>query len=103
MNKQRRQEISKIVYWLEKIEKIEDKPLLKTLTNNLENVLSDEEDMFNNIPENLLNSLRASDSEESIDAMNEAIDLLNQAMDEEDVEEFTTKIEEAIIELEVIV
>lgn len=102
MNKERRKEIKRIINWLEKIEKFEDKPLLETMTKNLENVMSEEQDMYDNIPENLQNSIRAMDSEEAIDSMGEALDLLYQAMDEENVDEFTTKIEEAVIELEVI-
>jgi flagellar biosynthesis chaperone FliJ len=68
MNKNRRQQLRK---WLEDIEAIK---------NELENICSDEEEYFENMPENLQNSIRGTDSEEAIERMNEAVDSLDEAI-----------------------
>ena len=68
MNKTRRQQLRK---WLEDIEEIK---------NKLENICSDEEDYYDQIPENLQSGQRACDSEEAIDQMNGAIDALDEAI-----------------------
>ena len=44
--------------------------------NLLEDVLYDEEDAYDNIPENLQGSWRAMESEDAIDTLNDASDLL---------------------------
>jgi flagellar biosynthesis chaperone FliJ len=68
MNKNRRQQLRK---WLEDIEAIK---------NELENIMDDEQDYYDQIPENLQGGQRACDSEEAIDQMNEAIDALDEAI-----------------------
>ena len=64
----------------------------------LEDVLYAEEDAYDNIPENLQGSWRAEESEEAIDALNDAIDLLTDLQSAEDVDEDESedKIQEAI-------
>ena len=64
----------------------------------LEDVLYAEEDAYDNIPENLQGSWRAMDSEEAIDALNDAIELLTdiQSIDSADEDEVEDKIQEAI-------
>ena len=52
------------------------------LRNELENICSDEQECFDNMPENLQGSIRGMDAEEAIDKMNEAIEYLNNAIDE---------------------
>lgn len=69
MNKQRRNKIKNNINALEIIK------------SNLEDILSEEEDYFNNMPENLQGSMRGEDSEEAIDALTEAIDLINECID----------------------
>ena len=64
MNKKRREQISNIVAQLQNI------------SNELSDVLSDEEMVFDNMPENLQGSIRGTESEEAIDIMSEAIDSL---------------------------
>ena len=44
----------------------------------LESVLYDEEDAYDNTPENLQGSWRAMESEDAIDALNEAIDAITE-------------------------
>ena len=68
MNKQRRKEIQKNIQ------------LLEEAKNNLENILSDEQDYFDNMPENLQGSIRGEDSEEAIDVLQEAIDAIDECM-----------------------
>ena len=70
MNKERRKKISIII---KEIEQVKDR---------LQEVLSEEESVFDNMPENLQCSMRGEESEESIDYMNEAIDALDNALEQ---------------------
>lgn len=87
MNKNRRKElmewVSKAEVWAAQGEE---------LKNELENICSDEEDYFDNMPENLQGSQRGMDAEEAIDAMNEAIDCMGNAI--ESAEEAASCIED---------
>ena len=58
---------------------------LKELVNDLQSVLDDEQDYFDNIPENLQYSQRAMDSEEVIDLMEQVIESLEDAMENLDM------------------
>ena len=69
MNKERRGQIRKI------IAKIEDAKM------SLEEVCSDEEYAYDNMPENLQSSLRGETSENAIDQMGGAVELLEQVLD----------------------
>lgn len=69
MNRERRKQLTKIS---EDIDAIRD---------NLENILADEEDYHDNIPENLQYSQRAGDSENAIELMNDAIECMNEAIE----------------------
>jgi hypothetical protein len=51
------------------------------LKDVLENICSDEQDCFDNMPENLQGSQRGMDAEEAIDAMNEAIESMGNAIE----------------------
>ncbi len=62
MNKQRKAEIKKIALRLQGINK------------DLQKILDDEQDYYDNIPENLQSSSRADDSEEAIDQLTEAVE-----------------------------
>lgn len=64
MNKNRRKEIREQIKSLEIIK------------GKLESILSDEENYFENMPENLQGSMRGEQSEEVIDIMYEVIDTL---------------------------
>lgn len=70
MNKERR---IKILNVIKEIEQIKDK---------LQEVLNEEETVFDNMPENLQCSMRGEESEESIDYMNDAIDALDNAIEQ---------------------
>lgn len=70
MNKERRTKISKII---ERIESIK---------SDLESVLADEENAFENMPENLQCSMRGEESEAAIDCMEDAIETLDSAIEQ---------------------
>ena len=76
MNKNRRNElmewVKKADAWITQGEELKSK---------LENICSDEQDYFDNMPENLQSSMRAMDAEEAIDAMNEAIASMDSAIE----------------------
>ena len=99
MNKARRKKIQKAIDMLEMGNDVDQALAI------LEDVLYAEEDAYDNIPENLQGSWRAEESEEAIDALNDAIDLLTELQSAEDVDEDESedKIQEAIGCLEEIV
>ena len=99
MNKARRKKIQKAIDMLEMGDSVEQALAI------LEDVLYAEEDAYDNIPENLQSSWRAEESEEAIDALNDAIDLLTdlQSSEDADKDETEDKIQEAIGCLEEIV
>ena len=86
MNKNRRKElmewVSKVEAWAAQGEELKDE---------LENICSEEEDYFDNIPENLQSSQRAMDAEDAIDTMNEAAEYMGNAI--EAAEEAVSRIE----------
>ena len=69
MNKNRRKEININI------------ESLGVIKSNLESILSDEEDYFDNMPENLQGSIRGEDSENAIDLLSEAIDSIEEIID----------------------
>ena len=68
MNKERRRQLSE---WSRRAEE---------LKNDLENIMYEEQDYYNNIPENLQYSMRATDSEEAIENMEAASESLDEAI-----------------------
>lgn len=80
MNNKRRKEISNNLNSLIMIKE------------NFERILSDEEDSYDNIPENLLNSDRAMDSEDAINSLDDVISYLTDAVD--NIEDAINSIEE---------
>ena len=99
MNKARRKLIQKAINILEMSNDVDQALVI------LEDVLYAEEDAYDNIPENLQSSWRAEESEEAIDALNDAIELLTdlQCAEDADEDEEEDKIQEAIGCLEEIV
>ena len=69
MNKQRKTKIKDIAL------------RLRYINNDLQKILDDEQDYYDNIPENLQSSLRADTSEEAIDELTDTIDNLNEIID----------------------
>lgn len=76
MNKNRRKELME---WVRKAEEWASQG--EELKRDLENICSDEQDYFDNMPENLQGSMRGMDAEEAIEAMNEAIDCMGNAIE----------------------
>ena len=75
MNKQRRTEIKNIIAELENIK------------TKLDNVFSEEQYAFDNMPENLQYSMRGEESQEAIDYMSEAGSDIEEAIDQlEDIQ-----------------
>ena len=99
MNKARRNLIQKAIKVLETGNDVDQALAI------LEDVLYAEEDAYDNIPENLQSSWRAEESEEAIDALNDAIELLADLQTVGNVDEDKTKdkVQEAIGYLEEII
>ena len=69
MNKQRKSEIKNIIKSLE------------MLSSALDNILDNENEYYDNIPENLLSSDRAEESEEAIGYLESAIEMIDKSTD----------------------
>ena len=69
MNKQRRQLIKKNI------------DILEVVKSNLESIMEDEQDYFDNMPENLQGSSRGEIAEEAIDLLNDIIDKIDDCID----------------------
>ena len=76
MNKVRRNELME---WVRRVE--EWAAHGEELKSQLENICSDEQDYFDNMPENLQGSQRGMDAEAAIDAMNDAIESIDNAVE----------------------
>lgn len=70
MNKQRRQKIREV------------RKEIKNCKDNLQKILDEEQDYFDNMPENLQGSMRGSDSEDAIDTMESCIEDLENVIKE---------------------
>ena len=79
MNKARRKRVSAVVkmLWHNKIEEAKAE---------LEDILWDEQDAFDNMPENLQYSMRGEESQECIEAMESALDILREITDNPECE-----------------
>ena len=80
MNKQRRKELGAIVSILEKNP---DNEQLQNCLNELDRIMNDEQEYFDNMPENLQGSMRGIESEDAISSMEEALDAMNDAQEVE--------------------
>ena len=69
MNKAR---IKQLINWKKKAEELKEE---------LESILYDEQDYFDNMPENLQGSMKGIDSEETINQLEDAISALEEAID----------------------
>lgn len=76
MNRERRKNINKVV---EEINNLIS--LLEETKENLENIKSEEEEYYNNIPENLQNSINAENSLTAQDTLDETIYQIDNAID----------------------
>jgi hypothetical protein len=97
MNKLRRKELDSVVIDLSAIEERND---LYCCIGTLENIMSDEQDYYDNIPDNLKYSYRAESSERAIECLDDALDYMNGAYDVYDTKDTTTLIHKAIEKIE---
>lgn len=82
MNKSRRKRITAAIRDLEKITKhnfIDN--YIDFIKDEIEDILWEENDAYDNMPENLQYSIRGEESSEAIDNLQEAVDLLEEAID----------------------
>ena len=80
MNNQRRKELGAIVSILQKNP---DNEQLQNCLNELDRIMNDEQEYFDNMPENLQGSMRGIASEDAISSMEEALDAMNDAQEVE--------------------
>lgn len=78
MNKARRKRIASVIHTLENII---DYDLIESAKDELEDILYEEEDAYDNMPENLQYSMRGEESSDAIDSLQEAVDVLEEAID----------------------
>ena len=78
MNKARRKRIASVIHTLENII---DYDLIESVKDELEDILYEEEDAYDNMPENLQYSMRGEESSDAIDSLQEAVDALEEAID----------------------
>ena len=98
MNKKRRKRISNVINEINLAKKHRDllKTRLEEIKNELENILYEEEDYFDNMPENLQGSIRGEDAEEAIDYLTDAIDSLDCAIGETEDKKIDDELNDAI-------
>ena len=78
MNKSRRKRIASVISILENII---DYDLIESAKDELEDILYEEEDAYDNMPENLQYSMRGEESSDAIDNLQEAVYNLEEALD----------------------
>lgn len=78
MNKSRRKRIASVISTLEDITGYD---VIESAKNELEDILYEEEDAYDNMPENLQYSMRGEESSDAIDNLQEAVDILEEAID----------------------
>lgn len=78
MNKSRRKRIASVISILEDITGYD---VIESAKNELEDILYEEEDAYDNMPENLQYSMRGEESSDAIDNLQEAVDILEEAID----------------------
>ena len=100
MNNYRRKEIMKLEHHLEVLSMNFSEDYLRTCIDKLEDIKSEEEDAFYNMPENLQSSSRGMESEEAIDMLEEALGYLEEILDQEDEDEIDENIMAAMSCLE---
>lgn len=77
MNKSRRRKIASVISALENIAGYDS---INSIRNEIENILWEEEDAYDNMPENLQYSMRGEASSEAIDSLQDAVDALEEAI-----------------------
>lgn len=78
MNNTRRKMIASIIV---NLRKFSDYGLIEDIKNEIEDILWEEENAYDNMPENLQCSMRGEESSDAIDSLQEAVDTLDEAID----------------------
>ena len=76
MNKSRRKRIAAVISTLENA----GYDIIESARDEIEDILWEEEDAYDNMPENLQYSMRGEESSEAIDNLQEAVDNLEEAL-----------------------
>ena len=76
MNKSRRKRIAAVISTLENA----GYDIIESARDEIEDILWEEEDAYDNMPENLQYSIRGEESSEAIDNLQEAVDNLEEAL-----------------------
>lgn len=78
MNKARRKRITTVI---RDLENICDYNFIESIKDEIEDILWEEQDAYDNMPENLQYSMRGEESSDAIDSLQEAVDTLDEAID----------------------
>lgn len=78
MNKARRKRITTVI---RDLGNIRDYSFIESIKDEIENILWEEQDAYDNMPENLQCSMRGEESSDAIDSLQEAVDALDEAID----------------------
>lgn len=78
MNKARRKRITTVI---RDLGNIRDYSFIESIKDEIENILWEEQDAYDNMPENLQYSMRGEESSDAIDSLQEAVDALDEAID----------------------
>ena len=78
MNKSRRKRIANII---SNLEGMTEYNVIESIKEEIEEVLWEEDDAYNNMPENLQYSMRGEESYNAIDNLQEAVDVLEEVLD----------------------
>lgn len=78
MNNSRRKKIASVI---KSLRSITEYNLIGLIQNEIEDILWDEEDAYNNTPESLQYSMRGYESSDAVDNLQDAVDALEEAID----------------------
>lgn len=81
MNNKRRKKIKTMIGTLETIQTLANYNLIESIKDEIEDILWEEQDAYDNMPENLQYSMRGEESSDAIDYLQEAVDKLDEAVD----------------------
>ena len=98
MNKQRSKRIYDVIEKMEAVDVNDDlfKNKLSAIKSEIEHILFEEENYFDNMPENLQGSMRGEEAEEAIEYLTEAVDAIESALKETDIQLINEALEEAV-------
>lgn len=81
MNKTRRKKITITIMTLKNYIVFKEYDSIESIKDEIEDILWEEEDSYDNMPENLQYSIRGEESSEAIDGLEDAVDFLEEVID----------------------